>query len=370
MNASSSDDPVITRLAHFDGIFAHDNPQERIRHARRAATAFRREMLAREPAHYYRSAELIRVPYPTKFGLRGAADVVSPFIHICNRLFIVQFDSAEGLKTLLVSPSDADANAETPFFKRLSQNFGPLEKWGTRLIAPKKNTVAGLLEQTGIEPSDVDYITYDHLHTQDIRRWIGTHDQPGLFPNARLLVMRQEWISAQNLLPPQRDWYCPGGVDGVPDDRVVLLDGAVALGDSVYLVPTPGHTEGNHSIVVRTPEGLMVTSENGVGPDAYAPEHSEIPGVRDWARTTGMEVVLNANTLERSLDQYVSMVLEKEIAGPSERDPKFPNMVCSSEFDAYWAFPGVKPTFRFGDLEFGRPHHASSRAPSTDKAAE
>ena len=50
------------------------------------------------------------------------------------------------------------------------------------------------------------------------------------------------------------------------------------------------------------------------------------------------------------------MILEKEIAGPSKRNPDFPNMVCSSEFDSYWLFPGIEPTFRFGDLEFGRPH--------------
>ena len=99
----------------------------------------------------------------------------------------------------------------------------------------------------------------------------------------------------------------------------------------------------------------MVTSENGVGPDAYAPEHSEIPGLKRWAEATGMEVVLNGNTLERGLDQYASMIVEKTLAGPSVRDGRFPNMVCSSEFDAFWAFPGIRPTFCFGDLCFGRP---------------
>jgi hypothetical protein len=84
-----------------------------------------------------------------------------------------------------------------------------------------------------------------------------------------------------------------------------------------------------------------------------------------------MEVVLNGNTLERGLDQYVSMILEKEIAGSSVRDPRFPNMVCSSEFDAFWAFPGIKPTFRFGDLEFGHVQHPTDAAnPNTARAAE
>ena len=99
----------------------------------------------------------------------------------------------------------------------------------------------------------------------------------------------------------------------------------------------------------------MVTSENGVGPDAYAPEHSRIPGVRQYVKDTGMEVVINGNTMEGGLDQYVSMILEKTLAGPSVRNPDFPNMVCSSELTAFWAFPGIKPTLTFGALSFGTP---------------
>jgi hypothetical protein len=167
--------------------------------------------------------------------------------------------------------------------------------------------------------------------------------------------MRAEWEAARDLLPPQRDWYCPGGLHGIDPDRVVLLDGDTLIGEGVALMHTPGHTMGNHSFVVRTPEGLMVTSENGVGADAYAPRHSEIPGVKACAEATGMEVVLNGNTLEGGLDQYLSMVQEKEVAGPSARDPRFPNCVASSELAAFWAFPGVSPTFAFGPLSFGSP---------------
>ncbi len=114
-------------------------------------------------------------------------------------------------------------------------------------------------------------------------------------------------------------------------------------------------TEGNHSIVVRTSEGIFVTSENGVGPDAYAPRASRIPGLRRYAEDTGMEVVINGNTLERALDPYISMAQEKEVAGASEQNPDFPGMVCSSELCAYFLFPGITPTFSFGDLTLGAP---------------
>ncbi|MCG3172054.1 MAG: hypothetical protein GMKNLPBB_00199 [Myxococcota bacterium] len=341
-------------LGYLEGARSASSPQDRLRAIRNAARGLREELLSDAPLSFYRSMELIRVPYPARYGLLNATTVPTPLLHIVNRLFIIQFKSQGRLKTLLASPSDIVGGRETPFFKRLGAVL-PKGAITNRLLAPVKRDVLAALREAGIAPEQVDYISYDHLHTQDIRQWLGTDGKPGLFPRAKLIVSRQEWASAKGLLPPQQDWYVPNGVAGVDESRVLLIDGDTRIGEGISIVMTPGHTEGNHSFVARTPEGLMVTSENGIGPDAYAPQHSAIPGVRKYVRDTGMEVVLNGNTLERGVDQYLSMILEKEIAGPSRRNPDFPNMVCSSEFDAWWAFPGLKPTFRFGDLRFGAP---------------
>jgi hypothetical protein len=141
----------------------------------------------------------------------------------------------------------------------------------------------------------------------------------------------------------------------------------VLLGDGVALVRTPGHTEGNHSIVVPTGEGLFVTSENGVAAESYAPEHSRITGVRKWARRTGSEVILNGNTLEGSIDQYISMVMEKEIAGQSKRNPDFPNVAPSSELAPHLLSPGLRPTWHLGEIEFG--HVVTGRRAAESDAA-
>jgi hypothetical protein len=240
----------------------------------------------------------------------------------------------------------------------MASSFGPLEGPGRKILSPVLGTVETRLAEAGLRPEQVDYISYDHLHTQDLRHWLGGDGRPGYFPNAKLLVMRQEWASANALLPQQADWYCPDGLVGIDPARVVLLHGDVRLGDGVALVRTPGHTEGNHSLVARTPEGIFVSSENGIGPDAYAPGASRIPGVAAYAKASGMEVILNGNTLEGSLDQYLSMMQEREIAGRSARHPEFYNVVCSSELASYWALPGIDPTFSFGDLSFGAPQTA------------
>lgn len=345
----------IRKIKHFVKTRTDSHPQSRLDSVRSAAHSFRDYMLSlNSQVACYKSINLIRTPYPTKYGLYNAAKVASPFMHIMNRLFIIQYQTTEGLKTLLFSPSDIDGNRETPFFKRLGSSWGPLAEPMEKFMAPIYNRVEDALEETGIKPEEIDFISYDHLHTQDIRKWLGSDGAPGVFPNAKLLVMKQEWDSTQSLLPPQQEWYCPNGIEGVDQHKLILLDSSVMLGDSVALIQTPGHTEGNHSLVAHTPDGLLVTSENGVSADSYCPLQSAIPGVRKYALETGMEVILNGNTLEGGLDQYISMVLEKTIAGPSSSNPDFCNFVPSSELTAYWGFPGLKPTFSFGELSFGK----------------
>lgn len=345
-------DPAFKPIKNFQRVRSNLIPQERLEQSRRAARAFRDAMLAGPRVVYYKSVDLVRVPYPTRYGLLNCG-IRTPYMHILNRLFILQYRAGRQVKTLLFSPSDVQANKETPFFKRLSDSMGPFKGVGEKLIAPIYTTVEQALADAGIKPEQVDYISYDHLHTQDLRKWLGTGLREAYFPNAKLLVQKQEWESVQGLLPPQADWYCPNGTGGIPESKIYFLDGDTMLGDGVALVATPGHTEGNHSLVAHTPEGLMVTSENGVSADSYAPQASRINAVRRYAKSVNMEIILNGNTLERGLDQYVSMVVEKEIAGPAARNPEFYNCVPSSELTSYWAFPGLSPTFTFGPLEFG-----------------
>ena len=345
---------VIQPLRHFDGTRDSPRPMTRVERVRDAARELRRDLLSRPKLRFYKSFELVRVPYPSKFGYLNAFAGVSPFLHLCNRLFVIQFDSAEGVKTLLAGPSDWEHQRATPFFADLDAKAGPLSPMMEALLFKKTATVLDCLAQIGLDPRDVDYITYDHLHTQNVTRWLGGNGHAAIFPNAKLLVMREEWESTQSLLPWHNQWYCPDGIAGVPASRVELLDDSVLLGDgSVALVRSKGHTEGNHSIVVHTDQGLLVTSENGISLDAYEPRHSKIAGVADYARRTGAEVIINGNTQEYVIDQYISMVMEKTLAGPNPRDERFPNVAPSSESHGHWLFPGTSPTALVGDHEYG-----------------
>jgi hypothetical protein len=60
-----------------------------------------------------------------------------------------------------------------------------------------------------------------------------------------------------------------------------------------------------------------------------------MPGLARWARTWGQEVILNANTLETTADQYDSLIL----------DERFLQFFPSSELTAAWTQAGTAPTF-------------------------
>ena len=353
----------------FDDVRQSPLPQERLKAARKQASAFRERFMDELPVQFYQSADMVRVPYPTWYAYSGVytqSTYKFPYIHILNRIFIVQYHDFSGeLKTLLFSPSDIEADRETPFFKRLTDkmpSWSPLEG----VVAPIIRDVTGALAEVGLSPEDVDYISYDHLHTQDVRRWLGTKDKAAYFPNAKLLVHEQEWLSTTSLLPVQADWYCPNGIEGVDPDKVIKFTGSIQLGEGVALVHTPGHTEGNHSLVARVPDGIRVTSENGVGADAYAPMNSKVNAIRRYAKDTGIEVILNGNTLEGSNEQYISMVIEKTIAGPS-KNPDFPNCASSSEATPYWLIPGHKVSHLIGEAKFGSLQKKSAKQSSSVK---
>lgn len=347
----------MSAITDFDQARQEPRPQDRLETVRKRAQGFRERFLDEPEVLFYKSINLVRVPYPTWYAYTGVfaqSAYKFPYIHILNRLFVVQYrDFAQQVKTLLFSPSDIEANRETPFFKRLAAGI-PGPQALLNVMAPVFRDVETALREVGISPVQVDYISYDHLHTQDVRRWIGNAQQRGIFPNAKLLVHRQEWKSTLGLLPCQADWYCPRGIDGLPAEKVIQFEGSLQLGAGVALLHTPGHTEGNHSLVVRVADGIRVTSENGVGTEAYAPLNSRINAIRRYAQATGAEVILNGNTLEGSNDQYISMVMEKTIAGPSA-NPDYPNCATSSEATPYWLIPGHQVSHLIGEAEFGRP---------------
>src|SRR5699024_10532840 len=333
---------------------------DRLAAVRGAAEQYRERFRSQGTVRAIKSIDIAAAPYPSRFAFQGYNLSINPMISIINRMFVIQFDGFDGeLKTMVWEPTVAAGSAEAPFYAKLQRMAGKFLP--DRLFAKYYNDPDAVLGNLGLRNDDVDYVSIDHLHVQDVRMIMGSNrtitgeqrPRDPLFPNAKLLVHRSELGTFESLHPMQWAWYVDGGMDGVPEDRLATFDGDVELGVGVSLLWTPGHTDGNHSLVVNTPDGVWVSSENGMGADNWQPEQSKIPGVKQQARFFNREVVLNANTLEDSVDQYDSMVKEKTMASRSPRDSRWLQIIPSSECANWKRQWPVVPTFSHGGLDYG-----------------
>jgi hypothetical protein len=340
---------------------------------REAAAEFRARFATEENrVRAVRTVDIASAGYPLKFAFGGAAKGANPFINIVNRLQVIQFTDFEGnLRTLAYEPTVPEGPAEAPFYAQQIERLGEFLSY--KVLAKIWHHPDDALATTGLRVEDVDFVSFDHLHVQDVRFVLGTTEpiageaapRPPLFPNAKLIVQRKEWDTFASLHPMQWAWYVKEGIKDVPTDNVVLVDGDVELGRGVALVWTPGHTDGNHSLCINTPEGVWVSSENGVCADNWHPHLSKIPGVRGTAKFFNREVILNSNTLEDSIDQYDSMIKEKALADANRRDPRYLNVFPSSEMTSWRRQWPVAPTFTYGGISYGsveRPASGNGRA--------
>jgi hypothetical protein len=328
---------------------------------REAAAEFRARFATPENrVQGVRTVDIASAGYPLKFAFGGAAKGPNPYVNIINRLQVVQFEGFDGrLKTLAYEPTVPEGPAEAPYYAQQIEKLGEFLSY--KVLATIWNHPDEALARIGLRPEAVDYISFDHLHVQDLRFVLGTTEpipgeaapRPPLFPNAKLISQRKEWDTFASLHPMQWAWYVEEGTKDLITDNVVLVDGDVELGKGVALVWTPGHTDGNHSLCINTDEGVWVSSENGVAADSWHPHLSRIPGVRRTAEFFGREVILNSNTLEDSIDQYDSMLKEKALADPNRRDPRYRNVFPSSEMASWRRQWPVVPTFVYGGINSG-----------------
>ncbi|WP_109365514.1 hypothetical protein [Mycobacteroides chelonae] len=360
--------PRPVRSAPFPRIDVFDKAVEapggygaRLRATRTSALDFRSEFAATGRPDSVTTHDLISLPYPTRYGLFRAAMSPAPFVTITNRMLLVRWTEPDGTRrTLLFEPSDHELDSYTPYFAELQRRTPGAAR---RFFVTEHSDVLTACHRAGIDPAEVDYLAFDHLHTQDVRRWLGTtapqpdisprDPVPAAFPNAVLLAQRDELEAMADLHPLQRPWYQPATFVDLPPEKILPLDGSVLLGPGVALLSSPGHAAGNQSLVLNTDTGIWAVSENAIAAECLAPEHSRIPGVARSTRSWGHEVVLNANTIETTYEQYNSLVMEKCIVDESQTDPRFPQFFPSSELTPARLNPGTKPTFTHKAIHHG-----------------
>lgn len=351
--------PEFRPIADLDEGWQEPRPGFRLADMRARGEAFARRFRADGPVRAVRTIDLLPFPYPVAFAFWRAPPTRAKYLLMRNRCCLVEFDDWSGTpRTLLVNPTEADLSARAGFFEQARRELLPFVP--RELLARADGPATLLRRRLGVDPAKIDYVTFDHLHVQDLRRGLaGEGKRPPLYPRARLLVNRRELETLAAIHPLQRPWWIEGALDGVPAERIVALAGSAWLGPGLALVWTPGHTLGNHSIVVHAAgRGVFAISENGVCPESYEPRASGLRSLREHAKAYGAEVVLNGNALESSMSQYTSMVLEKAIADRGDAGGEIPNIYCSSPFVRSPLAWGIGPRYTVAPIDVGALSHS------------
>ena len=348
------DPPTFRPIPEFEGVHEVWPRGDRLEAVRHAARAYRRRFLDQGTVLGGRSFNIAAAPYPARFAFQGYSVNLNPLISIINRMIIIQYEDFHGVaRTLVWEPTVPSGSKNSPFYNKLAR-FGA--RWGgEKLLAKYYNDPDEILPMLGMNNADVDYVSFDHLHVQDGRMIMGARgtDFSPIFPHARLLVHEAELGTFESQHPMQRAWYVKEGLDGVEYESLATFGGDVELGVGVSLLWTPGHTDGNHSLCINTPDGVWISSENGMAADSWQPELSRIPGVRAQAKFYEREVVLNGNTLEDSLDQYDSMIKEFEMASYCTKDPRWKQILPSSECANWKRQWPLIPGISHGGINYG-----------------
>jgi N-acyl homoserine lactone hydrolase len=159
----------------------------------------------------------------------------------------------------------------------------------------QEETLSARLATLGYAPADVDTAILSHLH----------QDHMGGLPELRganLLVAEAEWAELSKPAPELRGFLrkhiqLPGlrwhriGFEPTHDSALAPFSESLdVMGDgSLVLLPTPGHTSGSLSLLVRrrTKSPLLLVGDLSYGADLL--ERRQLPGVgarRQLARTT------------------------------------------------------------------------------------
>jgi N-acyl homoserine lactone hydrolase len=149
---------------------------------------------------------------------------------------------------------------------------------GTPLVLSRTKTLAAQLQELGVKPADIKYMAISHTHGDHAGNVDTLSGVPLLMQKAEY-----EFAFAAGKQPPFSPSHPVEKVDGEKD---VFGDG------SLRIVPTPGHTPGHQSLVVRLAKtGTLVLSGDAVQVGEQLDRYKAAPASYDERLVAGIRTV-------------------------------------------------------------------------------
>ncbi len=110
------------------------------------------------------------------------------------------------------------------------------------------------LAAEGLTPDDITHVVLTHMHFDHA-------ENLDLFPNACVVVQRDEFLASVDPVPSQRIFYWKSTINNLLERKrpagLRLVDGDVDLFPGVRLLRVSAHTEGMQVVVVTTAKGRV-----------------------------------------------------------------------------------------------------------------
>lgn len=152
---------------------------------------------------------------------------------------------------------------------------------------PQRQDVRAALFEARIDPTSVHHLANCHLHFDHC----GGNDR---FPGIAIVAQEIEITNAH-----EEDYTLPAVID-FPGARYEPIDGEAEIVDGVWLVPTPGHTSGHQSLVIRCDDGTVVCA--GQATDMASESASFVLAMQAKSRTPDLDVGPVPTWFERLLE--------------------------------------------------------------------
>lgn len=156
------------------------------------------------------------------------------------------------------------------------------------------------LAAAGCAAEAVDYVFCTHMHLDHTGwntrlqdgRWVPT------FPNAKYLFNKQEWEHWRDEPNPEDQAVVQQNIVPIIEaGQVEWVDDAWGIDDEVTLIPTPGHTPGHCSVLLRSNgKEAVITGDMMVHPVQIAEPQ--------WQQQADVDKALAVATRTRFVDQH------------------------------------------------------------------